>query len=130
MTVTTTPGSTNGLCHVTEFQLQQIFIEREQKAYSTPLLFVHGAWHGAWCWNQGFMQYFAGRWFSVHALSLRGHGTSAGHEGLRRFRIADYVQDVSRVASTLDEPPILIGHSMGVLLCKSIWKQMSPRVLS
>ena len=25
----------------------------------TPLLFVHGAWHGAWCWDEHFLDYFA-----------------------------------------------------------------------
>lgn len=24
-----------------------------------PLLFVHGAWHAAWCWDERFLDYFA-----------------------------------------------------------------------
>jgi len=81
--------------------------------YRTPILFVHGAWHGAWCWDQGFLDYFAERGFASHALSLRGHGASEGHESLRWHSVEDYVQDVARIAGGLPSPPILVGHSMG-----------------
>jgi len=26
---------------------------------ATPLVFVHGAWHGAWCWDEFFLPCFA-----------------------------------------------------------------------
>ena len=45
---------------------------------STPLLFVHGAWHGAWCWEENFLPYFAQAGYHSHALDLRGHGKSGG----------------------------------------------------
>ena len=44
----------------------------------TPLLFVHGAWHGAWCWDEHFLGYCARRGYAAVALSLRGHGGSGG----------------------------------------------------
>ncbi len=78
-----------------------------------PLLFVHGAWHGAWCWDQGFLQYCAARGWYATALSLRGHGGSPLGGSLRLVRIRDYVEDVRTVAESLRELPILIGHSMG-----------------
>ena len=64
----------------------------------TPLLFVHGAWHGAWCWDVHFLDYFAQHGFAAHAVSLRGHGNSEGRSKLRGTRIADYVQDVAAAA--------------------------------
>ena len=76
-----------------------------------PLLFVHGAWHGAWCWDEGFLDYFAERGFAAHALSLRAHGASPGK--LRTTRIRDYVEDVARAVATLPSAPVLVGHSMG-----------------
>lgn len=75
------------------------------------LLFVHGAWHGAWCWDAHFLSYFSGHGYRAHALSLRGHGESPGR--LRGASIADYVADVLEVAKTLPAPPVLIGHSLG-----------------
>lgn len=84
--------------------------ETIQKA---PLLFVHGAWHGAWCWDEYFLDYFTKHGFEAHALSLRGHGKSDGRERLRWTRISEYVQDVETAVNQLSQPPILIGHSMG-----------------
>lgn len=78
-----------------------------------PLLFVHGKWHGAWCWDEHFLSYFAGHGYDCTALSLRGHGGSEGHAKLRWTSIADYVADVQQVADQFDSPPIIIAHSMG-----------------
>lgn len=93
--------------------LEHVWREPTNRRFKTPLLFVHGAWHGAWCWDQGFLEYCAERGFSAHALSLRGHGSSDGRERLRTTRISDYVDDVKTVAAKLDHTPIIIGHSMG-----------------
>src|SRR4029453_5911413 len=79
----------------------------------TPLLFIHGMMHGAWCWDVHFLDYFAHHGFAVHAVNLRGHGHSEGRERLRWSRIADYVENVANVVRQLPSRPILIGHSMG-----------------
>lgn len=84
--------------------------------HSTPLLFVHGAWHAAWCWDVHFLDYFAQHGFAAHAVSLRGHGNSEGRDNLRWTRIADYVEDVAKAAQRLPSPPVVIGHSMGGLV--------------
>jgi pimeloyl-ACP methyl ester carboxylesterase len=83
----------------------------EQSNEKSPLLFVHGAWHGAWCWDEHFMPYFADLGYSTYAISLRAHGKSPGR--LRWASLSDYVADVAKVAASLPSPPILIGHSMG-----------------
>ena len=78
-----------------------------------PILFVHGAWHGAWCWDEFFLDYFAAHGFEAHALSLRAHGASEGRAQLHRCRIRHYVEDVAAVAARPQTSPILVGHSMG-----------------
>ena len=85
----------------------------EGRARPTPLLFVHGMWHGAWCW-ENFLPYFACHGYESHALSLRGHGKSDGRTGIRWYSGAkDYVADVAQVVQSLKMPPVLVGHSMG-----------------
>jgi pimeloyl-ACP methyl ester carboxylesterase len=79
----------------------------------TPLLFIHGMMHGAWCWEVHFLDYFARHGFAAHAVNLRGHGNSDGRERLRWTRIADYVDDVDAAVRQLPGAPVLIGHSMG-----------------
>lgn len=94
-------------------------------AHPTPLLFVHGAWHAAWCWDTHFLSYFADHGFAAHALSLRGHGGSEGRERLRWYRIRDYVDDLVEVAGGLAAPPVLIGHSMGGFVIQKYLEQHS-----
>nr|VFK26662.1 MAG: Lysophospholipase, alpha-beta hydrolase superfamily [Candidatus Kentron sp. MB]VFK31613.1 MAG: Lysophospholipase, alpha-beta hydrolase superfamily [Candidatus Kentron sp. MB]VFK75873.1 MAG: Lysophospholipase, alpha-beta hydrolase superfamily [Candidatus Kentron sp. MB] len=79
----------------------------------TPLLFLHGAFCGAWVWDQYFLSYFAEQGFTVHALSLRGHGKSDGYNKLPFTRLTDYVEDLTNTIETMEKRPILIGHSMG-----------------
>ncbi|MEO8848782.1 MAG: alpha/beta fold hydrolase [Casimicrobiaceae bacterium] len=85
-----------------------------------PLLFVHGGYCDAWCWQPHFMPWFAQRGHPVHALSLRGHGGSDGHETLFGASVDDYVADVLRAIREIDREPILIGHSMGAAVIERI----------
>ena len=82
-------------------------------AHPVPLLFVHGAWHAAWCWEENFLGFFADRGYRALALSFRGHGGSPTDKPLRSLSIADYVEDVAAVAADLPSAPVVIGHSMG-----------------
>lgn len=84
-----------------------------RSAEAPPLLFVHGGFVAAWCWDEFFLDWFAGRGRECHAPSLRGHGGSDGRAALHDFGIDDYVADVAGVAAGLGGPPVLIGHSMG-----------------
>ena len=97
-------------------KLERITAGHDTATHPTPLIFVHGAWHGAWCWQDTFIPFFARAGFAVTALSLRGHGQSEGQSGLRWHSIADYVADLAGVAADLRPAPVLIGHSMGGLV--------------
>lgn len=83
-----------------------------------PLLFLHGAYAAAWCWDEHFLPYFAERGYASHALSFSGHGASPGREHLDSFGIDHYVRDVAAVAETLPAPPVLVGHSMGGMVAQ------------
>jgi pimeloyl-ACP methyl ester carboxylesterase len=82
-------------------------------AHPVPLLFVHGTWHAAWCWDEHFLDFFADNGYRAVALSLRGHGASSVSKPLKSCSIADYMDDVHAVAGKLGSPPVLIGHSVG-----------------
>lgn len=89
----------------------------EGVARATPVVFVHGAFVGAWCWQAHFLDYFAACGFQAIAPSLRGHGDSEGRERLDTHGIREYVADLEAVVADLDgPPPILVGHSMGALV--------------
>lgn len=84
-----------------------------RSVHPTPLLFVHGMFHGAWCWDVHFLDYFAGHGFAAYAVNLRGHGNSEGGDKLRWARIADFVDDVDVAVRQLPRPAVVIGHSLG-----------------
>jgi len=94
-------------------QLEMIALEPQSDERPTPILFVHGMWCAAWCWNEHFMPYFAERGYTCFAPSLRGHGSSEGRERLLWTSLADYVADIDQAVEEIGMAPILIGHSMG-----------------
>lgn len=98
-------------------------------ARSRPVLFVHGAFTGAWIWNEHFLPYFAQQGYSAFAVSLRGHGGSEGADTLHLASIDDYVQDVEQAIATIGEEPILVGHSMGAAVAQRCVDHVSPPAL-
>ena len=82
-------------------------------SHPAPLLFVHGAYHGAWCWDEYFLDFFADKGYHALAISLRGHGGSPSPRPLRFCTLEDYVDDVRSVVADLPVKPVLVGHSMG-----------------
>jgi pimeloyl-ACP methyl ester carboxylesterase len=86
--------------------------------YPHPLLFLHGAFTGAWCWAEHFFAHFTAQGFACYALSFRGHGASHGREVLMTCGIQDYVEDVFEAVRRIGRPPVLVGHSMGVFVAQ------------
>ncbi len=83
-----------------------------------PLLFIHGAFCGAWVWRRLFLPAFAQAGWWGAAISLRGHGTSEGVEKINSYGVDDYLEDIAEGTKLFDQPPILIGHSLGGYLAQ------------
>lgn len=94
-------------------ELEVLSCEPKKRRHAPPLLFVHGAFAGAWVWDEHFLPWFAAQGYSAHAMSLRGHGGSGGHDHIDWHSVHDYVDDVATVIADLGAAPVLIGHSMG-----------------
>ena len=71
------------------------------EAHPAPMLFVHGAWHAAWCWDEHFLSFFADKGYRALALSFRGHGNSPTARPCAPVPSRSYVEDVSVVADNL-----------------------------
>jgi alpha-beta hydrolase superfamily lysophospholipase len=94
------------------------------QAFETKLLFVHGAWHGAWCWKN-FMDYFSERGFACWAPDLPGHGQRSGDTGLRKQSMMDYVDEVDRAAREIGNP-VVIAHSFGGYVAMKYLERAQP----
>jgi pimeloyl-ACP methyl ester carboxylesterase len=93
-----------------------------------PILFIHGAWHGAWAWEPHFMPFFRDRGYACYALSLRNHGNSPCVRSINRAGVADFLADIeSTVQNVVRRDPILIAHSLGgILTQKYLERHPSP----
>ncbi len=80
------------------------------------ILFVHGAWHGAWCWEKYFMPFFAEQGYDNYALTLRSHEKPGRVKGINKISFTNYIEDLVQAVNQLDQSPIIIGHSMGGLI--------------
>lgn len=83
------------------------------KKNQPALVFVHGAWHGAWCWQEHFIPFFTQNGYECYAFDLPKHGASKDPKGINQYRIADYLNHLELVLAEIKKPVILIGHSMG-----------------
>ena len=77
------------------------------------VLLIHGAANSASAWKF-FQKYLARAGWSNHAIDLRGHGKSGS--SVDGATMADYVEDVTKVAETLPTKPVVMGWSMGGLV--------------
>lgn len=80
-------------------------------------LFVHGAWHGAWCWDK-VIPLLQANGHKAMAIDLPGHG----HDIDRTSDISldDYVNAVIKTANDQNGPVILVGHSMaGIVISQA-----------
>ena len=80
------------------------------------IIFVHGAWHGKWCWEKHFTKAFKESGFKVVTFDLPGHDKSGKIKGINKFSLKDYVNALKIEVEKLPTPPIIIGHSMGGLI--------------
>jgi pimeloyl-ACP methyl ester carboxylesterase len=100
--------------------LEIITRQPETQTHDTPLLFIHGAWHAAWCWDAHFLPLFAEQGYTVHAVSLRGHGSSPNDRSIRFTRLRHYLADALQAAESITPRPVLIGHSLGGALVQKM----------
>ncbi len=73
-------------------------------------LFVHGSWHGAWCWDLVAKRLTAAG-HMVRAIDLPGHGNDARNP--EDVTLAHYSAAVRAEILDMGGSVILVGHSMG-----------------
>jgi pimeloyl-ACP methyl ester carboxylesterase len=92
-----------------------------------PIVLVHGAWVGEWCWEP-VCQLLAASGRPVHAVSLRGHGRRRDESG-PQVTLDDHVADVAAVFTERDLDDVtLVAHSYGGRVITKAWPLVGARV--
>lgn len=100
--------------------LELIHAEPSGPPSGPPLLLIHGAFAGGWCWEERFLGLLSEAGRHTAAVSLRGHGGSEGRRNLRLTTIEEFLTDVHAAIGAMPTPPILVGHSLGGYLAQLV----------
>ena len=73
-------------------------------------ILVHGAFHGAWCWER-LVPLLEARGHAALAIDLPGMGADSANASTGT--LAGYAAHVAALAREQAEKPILVGHSLG-----------------
>ena len=80
------------------------------------VVFVHGTFHGAWCWAEAWLPRFAERHgIDAHAVSLRGTSASPNVNDGRPVKLSEHAADLSEALAAVapGRPVHLVAHSFG-----------------
>jgi pimeloyl-ACP methyl ester carboxylesterase len=86
---------------------------------------VHGAWHGAWCWER-LVPALEAAGAGVTTLDLPGHGED--DTPLDAVTLDAYADRVEHTVRELDRPVELVGHSMGGAVVSAVAERLPRHV--
>jgi pimeloyl-ACP methyl ester carboxylesterase len=81
-----------------------------------PVVMVHGAFCGGWVFER-FREPFEAAGHVVLTPDLPGHEPGSD-QSVAGLSMIDYARAVAEVCAACDQPPILVGHSMGGLVAQ------------
>ena len=86
---------------------------------------IHGAWHGGWCWER-IVPLLVKEGHRVFAPDLPGMGADRRQHG--RDPLCDWTDFVVNLATSADEPVILVGHSLGGVVISEVAERVPDAV--
>ena len=92
-----------------------------------PVVLLHGAFADQDSFR-GWVERLAASGHQAFAPARRGR-VGVGPDKAAGLTFEDYVKDTVAVVDTLDEPPVLVGHSLGALLAQRLAEQGRARAI-
>jgi len=92
-----------------------------------PIVLVHGAWAGAWCWKR-VLAPLRSAGHEVHAVTLTGVGERA-HLLSREVSLATHIDDVLGLVEAEElADVVLVGHSYGGTIISKVAEAIPDRI--
>lgn len=91
----------------------------------TTVVMAHGAFCAGWAFETFRVPFEAEGW-TVLTPDLPGHEPGGGVAGKS---MRDYAAEIERLCGALPERPVLIGHSMGGLVCQMAAARVRPQAM-
>ncbi len=92
----------------------------------SPLyIFVHGAWHAAWCW-QKIAEKMRKMGYDVLTPDLPSHGASQAIAS--KTTLADYAAFLIQLIESQNQKVILVGHSMGGIVISQVAELIPEKI--
>lgn len=93
----------------------------------SPIVMVHGAWHGAWCWAK-LQPLLREQGLTVYVPTQTGVGEKA-HLLSMDISLATFVDDIVQVLETHDlQHVVLVGHSFGGISISGVADRIPHRI--
>lgn len=102
----------------------------QPQAVKPSILLIHGMWGTAHVWAK-LRPLFESAGYTVISPNLRHHQLGIQHDPnlLGRTSLNTYLSDLSELVVAMNEPPVVIGHSMGGLLAQMLAAQNLTRAI-
>lgn len=113
--------------HVIDDGIERITYTPKERKHATPILMLHGMWHGAWCWEP-WQKYLAEQGWETISFSLPGHGKSSLQRPIFLCTLDYYLAFYRDEIKRLPTKPIIIGHSMGGALSQWALKYLNEEI--
>jgi len=99
----------------------------KEEAGVKDIVLIHGAWHGAWCWDL-VRPLLEGEGFRVHALTLSGLAERAD-EMNAQLGLQTHIDDaVSQIEAEGLQSFVLVGHSYGGMVITGVADALKSRI--
>lgn len=82
---------------------------------AAPIILVHGAFCGGWAFDR-FREPLEAAGHTCTAIDLIGHKDRGDRVAVTGVSMSRFAADIAQLVARSEQPPILIGHSMGGLV--------------
>lgn len=95
------------------------------KNSNKTILLIHGAWEGAWSWEQT-IEYIEQKGHTVKAIDLPGHGDDKTPTS--EITMALYANRVKKELEGIDGQVILVGHSFAGFVVTKVAEEIPEKI--